>query len=236
MINNIDEQNILLRFNLALKQYPFIHIYGKGGMGKTTLVLYLLSRLLKNDETCLWVQASNLFPKRRLSQMVADFPERLNHLQSHFLILPNTGIIKDFKEQEYLLRKVSHAYLEKIPGLSYLIIDTISHHLRYHLSLEKEMNARARIVNDFFEQHLFPLLMKCSLNKVSLFLIHEVSSGREKGTKMFYDTLFSRIKGITIELYSDFFNHHKYMKIKMNGRITNFEYKINSEGFIFSSL
>ncbi|MCJ7649488.1 MAG: hypothetical protein MUP85_12800, partial [Candidatus Lokiarchaeota archaeon] len=95
-------------------------------------------------------------------------------------------------------------------------IDNISHHLRYRIAEVNDFISRSKIVNQFFDEILFPLIMFCKRNQIHLILIHEVSQDPETGkTRSFYHKLFNRIQGISITLTRPGFNNlESYIQIE----------------------
>lgn len=68
----IDKLNIASLFEV-LNERRIISISGESGTGKTTLALQLISSGLTQEESsedkALWIQASELFPKKRLHSL-----------------------------------------------------------------------------------------------------------------------------------------------------------------------
>ena len=107
-------------------------------------------------------------------------------------------MILDFEELSRLLKDLCD---QDFPlGIKFIVIVNISHHLRYALSECDEINKKSRIVNSFFDEILFPLIMRCFREGIHLILIHEVSQDIETGrTRSFYYKLFNRIESLNIK-------------------------------------
>lgn len=231
MLSQISEREMLKRFNWAFQQYELVQVSGKAGSCKTNLTVFLISRLLKVNETCVWVQASDTFPMKRLEQMNQSNINRLKVLKEKIILVPDKGTITTIPHQKQILQELTDIYLDIDPNLKYVVIDNISHHLRYHLSLETEIVRRERIINDFFEFQLFPLVIKCSIKGIVLFLIHEVSSNPETGEEhIFYSTLFEKLNGIKINL--------SFTKVRMDSieRTLNLFWPIKGNEYYQSTL
>jgi ABC-type dipeptide/oligopeptide/nickel transport system ATPase component len=192
-------ENILALIKCHLKENNEIFsISGPSASGKTTLALQIISNLTKSkkQEKSIWIQASEPFPKRRLdSLLLKNLPQKKYILHNTF-VFPCDHVITSFKEQQELLRSITTQLYP--PGTKYLIIDNISHHLRLSLSLQRDLSQRSKLVNQFFNEVLFPLIMRCKREQINLILIHEVSQDPHSGKiRPFYYKLFKRIESIS---------------------------------------
>ncbi|MBY9017890.1 MAG: AAA family ATPase [Candidatus Lokiarchaeota archaeon] len=185
------------------KRGQIISISGSSGTGKTTLALQIVAGSITAnvpfEDQCLWIQASESFPKKRLESMLRSEPSSLNYVLKNTFIKPSRNVFHDFDEQTNSLHDIVHQELP--PNVKFIVIDNISHHLRYRLAELNDFTSRSKIVNKFFDEILFPLIMFCKRNQIHLILIHEVSQDPHTGkTRSFYHKLFNRIQGISITL------------------------------------
>jgi len=192
----------LLENNLN-ERGQIISISGSSGTGKTTLALQIVAESLTAkvpfEEQCLWIQASEGFPKKRLESMLRSEPSTLNFLLKNTFIVPSRNVFHDFDEQSKSLRDIPLQCLP--PEIKFIVIDNISHHLRYRIAEVNDFAGRSKIINRFFDEILFPLIMFCKRTQIHLILIHEVSQDPETGkTRSFYHKLFDRIQDISITL------------------------------------
>ena len=185
------------------KRGQIISISGSSGTGKTTIALQIVAGSITAnvpfEDQCLWIQASESFPKKRLESMLRSEPSSLNYVLKNTFIKPSRNVFHDFDEQTNSLHDIVHQELP--PNVKFIVIDNISHHLRYRLAELNDFTSRSKIVNKFFDEILFPLIMFCKRNQIHLILIHEVSQDPHTGkTRSFYHKLFNRIQGISITL------------------------------------
>ncbi len=215
---------------LSQKFYNFsiINIYGESGTGKTTLALQLSSNFIlrhkNNKKSCIWIQASELFPKKRLFSMYSNDNERLEYLQQKLLIYPKVKIRDYLHQKEAIKRLIDSALLPY--GLKILVIDNISHHLRFQLSSYSNIQIRQNLLDEFFELIIAPLIFLCENQGIKLIFIHEVSyNPKTDRNVMFNNKLFSRINALNIEL----------LKKKNTGdKIINFYHNVFSEAFSYN--
>ncbi len=136
--------------------------------------------------------------------MLRSEPASLKYLLKNTFIKPSRNVFHDFDEQTKSLHDIVHQDLP--PDLKFIVIDNISHHLRYRLAELNDFTSRSKIVNKLFDEILFPLIMFCKRNQIHLILIHEVSQNPQTGkTRSFYHKLFNRIQGISITLTQSVF-------------------------------
>ncbi|MFX1356702.1 MAG: AAA family ATPase [Promethearchaeota archaeon] len=213
-----------------------VSISGESGTGKTTLALQLVSSILlktKPDQyQCLWFQASEKFPKKRLASMFKDKVNLLTYLVNNIFVIPDT-VIKTYSEQFNLLNQFEEKDLPL--DIKVIVIDNISHHLRYELSQKNDLGQISTIKNRFYDKLLFPLIMYCQREEIVLLLIHEVSTDIESGLiKPYYASLYNRINGAHMSLVKQIFNDELIMKFSSNKICKNIKYKINNEGLVIS--
>ena len=117
-----------------LRDHKIIQISGESGTGKTTLALQLVECFLTSSfpyiECCIWVQASEIFPKKRLARMFNGFHEKFHYLQKNIFITPQSTTISSYSEQFQILSKLSKNHTILPPKVRCIVIDNISHHLR----------------------------------------------------------------------------------------------------------
>ena len=194
-----------------------ISISGSSGTGKTTLALQLVAGSLTAkppfEEQCLWIQASESFPKKRLESMLRSEPKLLKYVLKNTFIIPSRNVFHDFKEQINTLYTIPLQILP--PDVKYIVIDNISHHLRYRLAEVNDFTSRSKIINHFFDEILFPLIMFCKRNQIHLIMIHEVSQDPHTGkTRSFYWKLFDRIQDIAISLTRPSFSKESHIQVE----------------------
>jgi adenylate kinase family enzyme len=193
-------ENILSQIKCYLNVVSeIISISGPSASGKTTLALQIISNLIipNKQEKSIWVQASELFPKRRLDTLLLNNLFQKKYVLRNTFIFPSDHVISSFKEQQELLRRLSTQFYP--PGTKHLVIDNISHHLRLALSLQSNLSQCSKLVNQFFDDTLFPLVMRCKREQINLIMIHEVSQDPHSGEiRPFYNKLFKRIESLSV--------------------------------------
>ena len=114
-----------------------------------------------------------------------------------------------------------------------MVIDNISHHLRFAVSLLSDIKRRTLLLDNFFNSQLFPLTMRCLRDNIILILIHEVSFNPALGiTQPFFNKLYSRIQTINITLSKSFKSNIKTMEIEFgdNSNGLKLNYEIRNSG------
>ena len=90
-----------------LDNFSIINIYGGSGTRKTTLALQLVSNFIittrKKEISCIRIQTSEKFPKKRLISMYSRYPSHLTYLEDKIFIFPKNNI-SDYKEQNQFLK------------------------------------------------------------------------------------------------------------------------------------
>jgi hypothetical protein len=157
--------------------------------------------------------------------------EKLNYLNSSILISPGHKACSSFSEQSELIRKISNKNYIFPPNLKFMVIDNISHHLRYEIS--KLNNAQPVILklNEFYESQLLPLIMTCQKEDIILLLIHESSFNPNLNqNKPFFYKLYDRIKSLDVTLSRDHTSGEKIMTLISRDHSREFKYYIRDNG------
>lgn len=208
-----------------------VNISGESGTGKTNFALYMIGNLLNDENSCIWVQASELFPSKRLRQMFGDFPEKLEHIEENVFVIPKKKIISSYPEQARIFRQLVDPTAILPPSLRYIVIDNISHHLRLELTKYSEISKVSSILNDFYDSCLFPLILNCNKNDTILILLHEVTfDPKIEINRPFFYKLYDRIRAIDITLSNRYQSLEKKMTIKFEQFRWDLNYAICNRG------
>ena len=212
-----------------------ISIAGKSGTGKTTLALQFVSSRMTLEkpyrDQSVWIQASEQFPKKRLKSLFKSYPDKLNYVLKNFFIAPGTKPFSNYQEQSSYFRRLKTTIFPS--NVKFIVIDNISHHLRYVVASNSDFKERGAILDEFFGVQLFPLVMRCLREKIILILIHEVSFDPASGkTKPFYSKLYDRINSVKVNLSEPTFSRLKQMEISSKGGSTKFAYEIKGSGIV----
>ena len=227
-------QNIFLEVKTLLQSRMLVSIYGKSGTGKTSLGLYLVGNLLTEKEPyhyqCVWIQASEFFPSKRLSQLFQKDLKKLRFLRNNIFITPLKKPFLSYQEQNVFIPRIQHKTLP--PELKVIVIDNISHHLRYEISIYENISEKVSVLNDFYENQLFPLIMYCQQDEIILILIHEVSYNPNlKRIVPFFYKLYSRIESIEIFLEKDITSPYRILNLTYLEYQKQLCYEIQNSGF-----
>jgi len=238
MKSSINEWNQQILKNI-LERYSFINIFGEAGTGKTTLALQLLGNLLTfpeiNNRSAVWVQASDRFPTRRLKSLFSHNEFLLQSLLRHIFIIPKKPAI-DYYQQNTLLANLFRLRRRIPPNTYSLVIDNISHHLRYEIMQFSDINDTIAIMDDFFDSVIIPLTFFCEQSKMILILIHEVSYDPDQDkTVMFNEQLFNRINSLDIKMKKDLVSKKYYIHFHTASQCKSFEYKLQHKGIIIQT-
>lgn len=222
-------------YSISLKNKSIISISGKSGTGKTTLALQFVSYILINEApyegSCVWLQASELFPKKRLVSLYRTAPEKIDYLLKSIFVFPRRKPFSNYREQSTFFDDLGVILMPS--DAKFMVIDNISHHLRLAASLNSDIKKRTILYDKFFNSQLFPLIMRCLRDNITLLLLHEVSLDPISGkTQPFFNKLYSRIQAVSITLSIGFKSKVKKMEItcgdSSNG--TKFNYEIRESG------
>jgi len=233
-------QNVILKeFEKIYQHHSVISISGKSGTGKTSLALFLISQSLANsgvyEDSCFWVQASEIFPKNRLISMYKDSSEKCDYLLNNIYIAPSK-VIPSYSEQTKLLERIADENYLFPPDLRFIVIDNISHHLRFEISKVDDIRKRTSILEDFYNNIVCPLILRCQREKIALILLHEVSFNvKLQKTLPFFHSLYKRIKGVNIFLEKSPVSKERIMNIEIGKKDASLYFQLKDGGFRFSS-
>ncbi|MFW9822410.1 MAG: hypothetical protein ACFFE4_05720 [Candidatus Thorarchaeota archaeon] len=220
------------------RDFTVISISGSAGTGKTSLTLCLVGSIITSitpfKDTCIWVQASEQFPIRRLKTLFRNDGEKLDYLISNIFVIPNLGPYSTYEKQIGQLRKFSENDFLFPPDIRFIVIDNISHHLRFKISQVTDLAQRSHVINGFYENVLNPLIFRCQREEINLILIHEATFDVEsQHTRPFFFKLYERIKGVNISLSSLLNIPLRKMEMTFGNLSLSFDYTLTDEGFIF---
>lgn len=215
-----------------------ISISGASGLGKITLAQYLVGKLLidfRAQEYCsYWVQASEAFSRKRLSTLFEKNLAAMEYIKSNIYIIPRKKPCSSFLEQNNVLKSIWSADSIVSPDLKFLVIDNISNHLRYELSLSQSIESTVSLIDRFFEQQLQPLIMFCQRENIVLILIHEVTYDPKSDRQApFCHKLYDRIATLDIILRKEFSTQEKIMHIDLGDTSFSTKYVLCDEGLVF---
>ncbi len=221
-----------------LTHHNIISISGESGTGKTTLGLQLVGTLLTYEEpyldSCVWVQASELFSLKRLTQVFQEKGKKLKYIQNNIYVIPQERPVHTYVQQSSIIQQIIRPTAIIPPSLKYIVIDNISHHLRYMLTKFHSPKDISSLLDSFYEMQLMPLILFCKRNEIVLILIHEVTfSPKDQGNRPFFYKLYDRIKTIDMVLYNIYNNEKKNLHILFNNMNWNFQFTIERDGIAF---
>ena len=222
-------------YNLSQRNRSIISISGKSGTGKTTLGLQFVSTILTREKpyesSCVYIQASEQFPKKRLISLFKDSPGKIDYLLKNIFVYPVKKPFSRYREQSTFFNELGTLLLPS--NVRFIVIDNISHHLRLAGSLNSDIKRRTIMFDQFFSSQLFPLIMRCLRENIVLILIHEVSFDPALGkTQPFFNKLYSRIQTVSITLSKRFNSNIKEMEINCGdkSKIRKLNYEIRESG------
>lgn len=215
--------------------HNIISLSGESGTGKTTLTLQLVGTLLTYShpyqDTCIWIQASELFSLKRLHQIFQEFNKKLKYIQNNIYLIPQKSIINTYEQQSTIIQHIIDSKTILPPSLRFIVIDNISYHLRYELTQYNTPKDVSLLLDAFYETQLMPLIFFCIKHDVILILIHEVSySPKEQGNRPFFHKLYDRIRTIDIVLSNMFNNEKKNLQILYENVLWKFQYILEDRG------
>jgi ABC-type dipeptide/oligopeptide/nickel transport system ATPase component len=222
-----------------IAQKRVISIAGASSSGKTTLALSLVGNFLSKpqyqERHAIWIQASEIFPRNRFETMYALNPEILSSINERLNIIPYFKPCESYEEQNSLITKISKEHIFLPPDLMFLVIDNISHHLRYKISQCSEVRETVMCLNHFFNAYLLPLILFCIHENIWLILIHEATFDvSQKKIRPFFYKTYERIDALHIFLHKNIKNNN--MKIKVDNTVFNSRYKLINSGILVQGL
>jgi hypothetical protein len=217
-----------------------ISISGKAGTGKTSLSLFLVGKFLTSikpyEGSCIWVQASEQFSRKRLKSMFKTDPEKLSYLSSNIFVFPRHNPFTSYGLQVEGLKKLSGKNYLFPPNAKYMVIDNISHHLRYKLSRIADLSMRSDLINKFYDTVIIPLLFQCHREGITLIILHEVSFDvNSQQTRPFFSKLYERIRGVNIYLSKSLFSEERTLELEFKDKKYSFLFNLDEGGFWFST-
>ena len=234
----LDTNKIFEDILKVLTNKRIINIYGKSGTGKTTLALHIIGihtlKSFSQNEYFIWIQASEEFPQRRLKTLFETSPKMLNKLRKRILITPKNNICKSYKDQREIINKFLSNDTVLPPNVKYIIIDNISHHLRYEINKIDDIKKVSAIIDNFFNTQLFPFIMYCHREGINLILLHEMTYNPKLNQNLkFLDGIYKRLDSLNIYLEDEFMTKSKKMEINLEEFNWRLNYNIRNNGFIF---
>ena len=222
-----DPSNIASLFYL-LRERRIISVSGESSTGKTTLALQLVASALScedvTDERCVWIQASEQFPKKRLHTFFRSSPGKFDALVKKIFLYPASSPFLSYEDQSVFLATLGSVILPF--STKYLVIDNVSHHLRLAASCCSNVRQKTALLDEYFSSQLFPLIMRCLREEIVLILIHEVSFDPALGKNQpFFNKLYSRINSINVSLSKSFNSKTKRMKLVSRDKLITSELK-----------
>ena len=216
-----------------------LSLSGESGTGKTTLALYLVGNLLTLDkqflDSCIWIQASEYFPKKRLIQMFSNYPNKLQYINENLYVIPKHKPISTYRQQSEIFHTLFNPTSLIPPNLKYVVIDNVSHHLRFKIAQSDEFSYTVSVLDDFYESQLLPIILFCQRNDITLILIHEVSFNPNlMKNRLFFHKLYDRIRTIDITLSSVYNSKQKILDLSINNHDFTFNYTLVNQGIFLT--
>ena len=226
--------NIVSLFEL-LKKRRIISISGESGTGKTTLALQLIASGLSRegafDHQAVWIQASEVFPRKRLQALFRSSSGKSDSLLKKIFLYPGSTPFLSYEDQSTFLATLAGVMLPY--GTRYLAIDNISHHLRFAASCCSDVKQKMALLDEFFSSQLFPIIMRCLREEIVLILLHEVSFDPKLGKNQpFFNKLYSRINSVNVYLSKSFNSKVKSMELASRDEVISkgVKYEIKNKG------
>jgi RecA/RadA recombinase len=212
-----------------------ISISGESGTGKTTLALYLVGNCLKDGERCIWIQASELFPVKRLETLFEKQSDTLDYLRENIFVIPKDQVVHTYQEQCTLLQNIVSPSSILPPDLRFIVIDNISHHLRYRITHYNKISDVSQLLDKFYEDQLMQLMLFCRRANIDLILIHEVTyDPKTSQLRPFFYKLYDRIKTVDLILSNRFNRTEKQLTISVPEFTKKFTYTLEQRGIVIS--
>lgn len=213
--------------------HSVVSISGESGTGKTSFALYLVGNMVNDPSCCIWIQASEFFPKARLTSMFQNDQQKKDYLLKNTLIAPPRPFQSYSDQTNYFLFFVDSFFP---PDLKFIVIDNISHYLRYEFANKTEIKDKVGLIDSFYESIIYPLILKCQREKVILMLIHEVSFDvNTQQNRPFFYKLYERIKSLQIVLHKSLISKERTMDIDTGKKKISLGFTMREDGFYFTS-
>ncbi|GAH11584.1 unnamed protein product, partial [marine sediment metagenome] len=111
MTKMIFQQSVMSSIQELFRANTLISISGKAGTGKTSLSLFLIGKFLTSiqpyEGSCIWVQASEVFSKKRLYSLFERDSGQLTYLTHNIFVTPGHGPFTSYSLQLDVLKKLS---------------------------------------------------------------------------------------------------------------------------------
>jgi hypothetical protein len=157
--------------------------------------------------------------------------KKLQNLNEHIFITPSGKPCSNYNELLSILKKIIAEEIALPPNLRTIVIDNISHHLRYEISLFEEIKDSVRCLNNFYDNYLLPLILFCIRQNVYLILIHEATFDVTQGeTRLFLYKLYERIDALNINLNKK--NSLNVMEVKVGKEYMRYLYQLANRGIM----
>jgi RecA/RadA recombinase len=206
-------------------------------MGKTTLAIHMVGHYLMNDHvfgSCFWIQAGEKFPHKRLYSLFKNNPSKLKYLQDNIFIIPIRKTCSSYNELLNIIKKLVNNQYFFPRHLKFIVIDNISHQLRFEIAKLDEIQNKVNLINEFFDNLLLPLIFFCQKKNICLILIHESSFQPNLTRNMAYQyKLYERIDSVEFNLMNNLGSSIKTMSISFDEVKLKFNYEIRNSGFLW---
>jgi archaellum biogenesis ATPase FlaH len=210
-----------------------ISILGDSAMGKTTLAVHMVGHYLMNNQCSFWIQAGEKFPHKRLYSLFKNNPSKLKYLQDNIFIIPIGKTCSSYNELLNIIKKLVNNEYFFPNDLNFIVIDNISHQLRFEIAKLDEIQNKVNLINEFFDHLLLPLIFFCQKRSICLILIHESSFQPNLARNMAYQyKLYERIDSVEFNLINMFGSSIKKITISFDDIKWNFNYEITNSGFL----
>lgn len=232
------QKSVMSRIQELFHNNTVVSISGESGTGKTSLSLYLVGNFLTTSNpyegSCVWIQASESFSKKRLESLFGQDNKKLKYLNNNIFVTPGNGPYNSYESQFIHIKRLSKNDSSFPPDLRFLVIDNISHHLRFRFSQMNDIEQRSYLVNNFYDSILNPLIFRCQRESINLILIHEVSFDvKTQQTRPFFSKLYERIRGVHINLSKSLISNQRLMDLTFNNKLFSFKFNLTGKGFNF---
>lgn len=232
----LEQTSFLTELKQLMDSNNIISIYGKAGTGKTSLSIFLVGSYMTTDppfyQQCVWIQASEFFPARRLTQLFHNDKDRLYYIRNNIFITPFKRPFLSYQEQSTYFIDTEHKIFP--PDVKYIVIDNISHHLRFEVAKYQNVTDKIAFLNRYYETQLLPLILFTQRNNIIMILIHEVSySPKLDMIVPFFHSLYQRVETIAIKLEKNIMTHQNYLYLSLAKNSIIVNYDILEDGFQF---